>query len=94
VTFSELANRRRQLSGMVKEAGVLGLATKAVTAPVRMAGRGLWNASKRTGGPFAPLLFGGAILGGAAAAKKAIGQAHSYNQGFNPQVQEAMTRGM
>lgn len=69
------------------------MAGKAVTAPVGMAAKGLWGASKRAGGPFAPLLFGGTVVGGAALAGKAVQQAHNYGQGFNPQLQEALVRG-
>ena len=69
------------------------MAGKAVTAPIGMAGKGLWNASKRAGGPFAPLLFGGTVLGGAAVAGKAVQQTKNYGQGFNPQLQEALVRG-
>lgn len=91
--FSEISIIRQRLNYMTKTAGVVGLAGKAVTAPVAMAGKGLWNASKRAGGPFAPLLFGGTVLGGAAVAGKAIQQGRNYGQGFNPQLQEALVRG-
>lgn len=93
--FSELTDARHRLSTMTKEkeAGIMGMVGKALTAPVGMAGKGLWNASKKVGGPFAPLLFGGTILGGAAVAGKSIQQAKNYNQGFNPQLQESIVRG-
>lgn len=85
--YSELTKAGQCLN---KIAGVMGLAGKAVTAPVAMAGKGLWNASKKSGGMFAPLLFGGTVLGGAALVGKSVSQAKNYNQGFNPQLQEAM----
>ena len=93
--FSELTRARYQLNQLTKdkEAGVIGLAGKAVTTPVSMATKGLWNASKRSGGAFAPLLFGGTVLGGAAVAGKSIQQAKNYGHGFNPQLQEALVRG-
>lgn len=90
--FSDLTRARQQLNSFVKEAGILGLAGKALTAPVKTVGHSLWNASKKQGGPFAPLLFGGAVLGGGAIAKKSVGQAKNYGVGFNPQFQEAMVR--
>ncbi len=99
MTFSELTKSRRQLNQMTKEAGVISavagapfrLAGKAMMGGGKALGSGLWNASKKQGGPFAPLLFGGAVLGTAAAAKKSFGQAKAYNQGFNPQFQSAMS---
>lgn len=77
---------------MVQEKNA-GLITKAITAPVKAVGKGLWGASQRAGGPLAPLVFGGAALGTVAVAKKSVGQAKNYAQGFNPQLQEAMVRG-
>jgi hypothetical protein len=91
--FYELTAIHQRLNQLTKVAGVMGMAGKAITAPVAMAGKGLWGASKRAGGPFAPLLFGGTVLGGAAIAGKSISQAKNYSQGFNPQLQEAMVRG-
>lgn len=93
--FSQLTQARSQLSHLVlqKEAGVLGMAARGAMAPVKAVHKGLWGASQRAGGAFAPLLYGGAVIGGGAVAGKAIGQAKSYSQGFNPQLQEAMVRG-
>jgi hypothetical protein len=86
---------------MTKEAGVIStiagaplrMAGRAAMAPAKMMGKGLWSASKKQGGPLAPLLFGGAVLGTAAAGQKAMGQAKSYSQGFNPNLQAAMMGG-
>ncbi len=83
--FSELTQARQKLDAFCKTGGIMGA---VATAPVKA----LWSASKKTGGPFAPLLFGGAALGIGAAAKKGIAQAHNYGQGFNPQLQEAVAR--
>lgn len=93
--FSQLTRARQQLNSlaMEKEAGVLGTVARVATKPVRMAHNALWGASKGAGGAFAPLLYGGAVLGGAAAAKKAVGQSKNYAHGFNPQLQDAMVRG-
>jgi len=93
--FSQLTKARQQLNSlaMEKDAGILGGAVQLATKPVRMAHNALWGASKGAGGAFAPLLYGGAVLGTGAAAKKAIGQGKNYAHGFNPQFQEQMVRG-
>lgn len=93
--FSQLTRARQQLNSMAmeKEAGVLGMAARVATKPARMAHNALWGASKRTGGAFAPLIYGGTVLGGAAIAKKSMGQAKNYAHGFNPQLQDAIVRG-
>ena len=92
--FSQLTQARRHLNhlAMEKEAGVLGMAARGAMAPVKMVGKGLWGASKRSGGPFAPLIFGGAVLGGGAALSKGVNQAKNYAHGFNPQLQESLVR--
>ena len=92
--YSGLTEARFKLDQMAKEktGGVLSAVGKTMAAPIGFAGKGLWNASKRAGGPFAPLLFGGTVIGGAALAGKSLSQTKNYNQGFNPQLQEAMVR--
>ena len=88
MTFSDLTNATAHLRSRViqKEAGLISGTAKVVAAPLKAG----YRASVRGNGKvMAPLMFGGAVLGTGAVAKKAIGQTRTYNRGFDPRIQAA-----
>lgn len=103
----ELAEKRAGVLSLAK--GVAKLPFRAAgavaKAPFRAAGAAgkaglraghntLWSASKRVGGPLAPLMYGGAIVGTGAAGSAAISKAKEYQRGFDPRIQQLKARGL
>ena len=88
MNFADLARARAQLHQKVlhKEAGVIGMMAKGVTAPLRWGAR---SAIKRHGKVMGGLMVGGAALGTAAVAGSAVGKSREYNRGFDPRIQNA-----
>jgi len=106
MNFNDLQRRREELRVLAeKRAGVVTTATKGLAklpfkavggagkAGLKSGHKALWNASKRTGGPLAPLMYGGALLGTGAAAGSAVSKARKYKRGFDPRIQQLRQRG-